>query len=178
MEVAVTNAYFDFDDYDKPVKNYLDDRFFTRLLNLQRIEQTVYLRNNQIEAQDSFFAYTPGGSESEFINFERFEERLKGDSYANNPVMVCKFIDFCAVNIVLALKFTKDQQVQSYERSVFGLLALTGNLGGLFEVLERTGALLVSFFSAKIFLFSLFSSLYQVDTYKPSKQFKLHVRER
>jgi hypothetical protein len=65
----------------------------------------------------------------------------------------------------VALNFVKDQTDESYERSVFSLLALTGNIGGLFEVFERSGNLIVGFFVGKIFLFSVLSNLYQVDVY-------------
>ena len=30
LRVALINSYFDFDDYDSPVKSYIDDSVFTR----------------------------------------------------------------------------------------------------------------------------------------------------
>ena len=47
---------------------------------------------------------------------------------------------------------------------MFGLLDLFGNVGGVNEILELTGALIVGLFSGKVFLFSVISSLYQVDS--------------
>lgn len=67
----------------------------------------------------------------------------------------------------------KDQTDESYERSVFSFLALTGNIGGLFEVFERSGDLIVGFFAGKFFLFSILSNLYQVDVYNKGKLVKL-----
>lgn len=66
--------------------------------------------------------------------------------------------------------FTKDQLSESYERSVFSFFDLTGNLGGLFEVLELVGALFVEFFAGKIFLYSILSRLYQVDSHKAEEE--------
>jgi hypothetical protein len=63
------------------------------------------------------------------------------------------------------MTFTKDQFSEAYERSVFSFFDLTGNLGGLFEILELSGSLFVGFFAGKIFLYSILSRLYQVDRY-------------
>jgi len=57
----------------------------------------------------------------------------------------------------------KDTYSKSYERQVFGVLGVTGNIGGVFEVLQIAGGILVSFFSGNIFLYSLLNKLYQVE---------------
>jgi hypothetical protein len=92
MDITVVNAYFDFDDYEKPVKTYLDDRFLFNLLLGYKLEQTTYLRNNQIETQDGFFAYTPDGDESEFVAFERVEGRLNNFDPDDNIIFCKPFI--------------------------------------------------------------------------------------
>ena len=69
------------------------------------------------------------------------------------------------------MNFVKDPTTLSYERSVFSFLDLAGNLGGFFEILERTGAFLVGFFAGPMFMYSILSSLYQVDTHKKGKSF-------
>lgn len=91
MDIVVVNSYFDFDDYDKPVKTYLDDRFYYNLLQNYRLDTTTYLRNNQIETQDTFFAYTPNGDESEFVAFERVEDNLRNFDTGNNIIFCKKF---------------------------------------------------------------------------------------
>jgi len=78
------------------------------------------------------------------------------------------------------MNFYKDPVVQSYERSVFSFLDLTGNLGGLFEVLQIVGSFMVGLFAGKTFLFSIISHLYQVDTYdvcKPESQRNRQVED-
>jgi hypothetical protein len=64
--------------------------------------------------------------------------------------------------------FNKDAASDSYSRSVFSLLDLTGNLGGLFEILQITGSLIVVYFSRDLLLYSLLSKLYQV--YQPNSE--------
>lgn len=51
----------------------------------------------------------------------------------------------------------------TYERSVFSVLDFFGNIGGLNEILEVAGGLLVGLFSQKLLMYSLIKSLYQVD---------------
>ena len=65
---------------------------------------------------------------------------------------------------IIDFRFYKDSVSTSYERQVFALLDVFGNIGGVNEILEISGGLIVGIFSGKIFLFSLISSLYQVDS--------------
>jgi hypothetical protein len=74
----------------------------------------------------------------------------------------------------IAATFQKDAYSNTFERAVFSILDLTGMLGGLFEVLERCGAMFVGFFADKIFLFSVISKLYQVDR-SPKGNFKFQI---
>ena len=61
------------------------------------------------------------------------------------------------------MRFVKDTKSKSFERSVFGFLEVTGNIGGLFEILEITGGLIVGLFSGKLFLYSILPKLYHID---------------
>lgn len=65
---------------------------------------------------------------------------------------------------LLEIQFVKDATSKSYERTVFSFLEVTGNIGGLFEVLNIGGGFLVGVFSSRIFMFSVLSKLYQVET--------------
>ena len=61
------------------------------------------------------------------------------------------------------MQFLKDPIKISFERSVFGFLELTGNIGGVFEILSIIGGFLIGGFSGKMFLYSILSKLYQVQ---------------
>ena len=61
------------------------------------------------------------------------------------------------------MKFIKSPSTKEFERSVFGFMDLTGNIGGLFEIFEIGGDFLVAIFSGKMFLYSLLSKLYHVE---------------
>jgi len=57
----------------------------------------------------------------------------------------------------------KDGSSKSYERKVFNFMEVTGNIGGLFEIMQIGGGFFVGLFSGKLFLFSILSKLYHVE---------------
>ena len=64
--------------------------------------------------------------------------------------------------LVLGMRFLKDPAQKSFERSVFSLLEVTGNIGGLYEIMKIIWGIIVSFFSGNIFFYSIISKLYQI----------------
>ena len=148
--VTIVNSYFDFDNYENPVRTYLDDRYVFSTLPYYSKEIRFYMSKNEAEVQDAFFNYAPGGDKIEFVSVNRVDQNLEADSENSGEL--------------LKLFFFKDYNYQYYERSVFSLLDLTGNLGGVNEVLEITGGILVGFFADKLFFYSIISSLFQVET--------------
>ena len=78
------------------------------------------------------------------------------------------FSKFCCL-IILAVKFIKDLKTISYERGVFTLLEVIGNIGGLMGIFTVGGSLLVGMFSGKVFLYSILSKIYQVEEPKNDK---------
>ena len=66
LSAAFVNAYFDSNDFDKPVKEFVDDRLFEYLVNGYTKEIAVYIKKDLIELQDSVFRYSPNGDKKEF----------------------------------------------------------------------------------------------------------------
>jgi hypothetical protein len=114
-------------------------------------------RQNKIETQDGFFHYAPNGQESSFIDIDTVIERTRVEG--DDRKVLCKI----HVSNVLAIQLIKDPATDTYERSVFSILDLFGNLGGLFEILQITGSLIVGYFSRDLLLYSILSKLYQVN---------------
>jgi hypothetical protein len=79
------------------------------------------------------------------------------------------------VSISLALTFRKDAESDSYSRSVFSILDLFGNIGGVFEILQVTGGLIVGYFSRDLFLYSILTKLYQVNRPNSDRPFTMMV---
>jgi hypothetical protein len=64
---------------------------------------------------------------------------------------------------LLTVNFVIDSIEDFYERKVYNFFDLTGQLGGLFEILTLFGSIFVTFFAEKILMLSLISNLYQVE---------------
>ncbi|CAI2374574.1 unnamed protein product [Moneuplotes crassus] len=150
--VYVVNSYFDFDDYNSPIKTYIDDRFFYYVVPDRTLTSNVYVQKNEIETQDNYFAYKPGGKKSDIYEIRRIDNRLSVEDTASNNL--------------LNLKFIKDPFTQSYDRGVITILDVIGNIGGLMGIFVVGGGFIVNLFSDKLFLYSIFSNMYKVQ--KPS----------
>ena len=64
---------------------------------------------------------------------------------------------------VFIIDIVKDSKSISYQRSVLTFLDCCGLIGGVNEILRLAGMLIVSFVSAKMFILTALSSLYQVN---------------
>ncbi|CAI2386634.1 unnamed protein product [Moneuplotes crassus] len=160
VRVPFVNNYFDFDDYKNPVKTYIDDRFELYMIDTLYQQQNSFIQVNEAEVQDSYFAYQPGGSNKEFFEIERVDTKLISSQVHQGEL--------------LNLKFVKDAASKSYERTVFSFMEVTGNIGGLFEILQIAGGFIVGIFSGRLFTFSMFSSLYHVDMPSNNKAKKVN----
>ena len=61
------------------------------------------------------------------------------------------------------MRFVKDSASKSYDRAVFNFMEVTGNIGGLFEILGIAGGIFVGLFSGRVFLFSILPKLYHIE---------------
>lgn len=60
------------------------------------------------------------------------------------------------------LRLYLDSKSQSYERSVYSFLTFSGDLGGVFAVLQVIGTFII-IANAKLLMYDILSNLYQVD---------------
>ena len=146
------NSYFDFEDFNKPIKTYLDDRFTFNVVTGFRSDGTVPVTQNKAEAEDAFIQ-VGNPKEYEFYTVDSFRQTFTSEDEET----------------LVTLKFTIDAQANVYQRTVFSFLDLTGQLGGINEVLVVFGSILTGFFTEKMFNYSVLSKLYQVDNSKDNK---------
>jgi hypothetical protein len=70
-----------------------------------------------------------------------------------------------------------DPQIDQYEREVFTILDLIGNIGGLLEVCQLGGVFIIGVFSEKLFYFSVINRLHHLEVDTINKSRKKHNDE-
>ncbi|CAI2384425.1 unnamed protein product [Moneuplotes crassus] len=156
IRLYVVNTYFDFEDYENPIKTYLDDRFLFYLMPGFSQNIGVRLQKNEAEIQDNYLAFAPGGNVKEFIGFDTIMDRTATEGNPDESL--------------LSISFTKDSSSKSYERSVFTVLEAFGNVGGLLEIFSIAGGLIVGLFAERLFFYTIFSKMYQVEEPKDEQE--------
>ena len=147
LSLIMINSYVDFDDYDNVVKTYSDERFFFKLRKGYTKEPDIFIRKNYVTLNDEFFQM--GQTEhKEFYSAESsrsdFDLDPTGTIYAK---------------IAIRMEARED----TYERTVFSVFDYTGLIGGVFEILEVLGGLVVGYFIKNWLMFDILSNLYQVQ---------------
>ena len=112
--------------------------------------------------RDNPFWFTEDNGE--FYSFDRFQNDLSFQnqtSYFSNPQFLISEISI-------------SEEIEIYERTVFSLLDLTGQIGGIYELLEVIAAFFVGYYNTKIFNFELVNSInnfkYQQFVKRQSRQ--------
>ena len=147
LNINFVNSYMDFDDYDTPVKTYVDDRYSYRGVPGFGKKVTMYMKENSVELSDSILGLGQTTSQEFF--------RIDNTVHDLHPF---RERDFFEVSFVL------DPQKDTYSRVVFSFFDLFGQLGGVFELMCISMGLLVGLFSKNVLLFSMFKRLYHTQT--------------
>ncbi|CAI2361308.1 unnamed protein product [Moneuplotes crassus] len=149
--IGFTSRYFDFNDYENPIKTTFDTRFSASL-------DTGFLKTHNYDIQKH---------EVEDINyFFQFGQSDKSKFYrVGEEISDFRTVDSTA-NQLLEINIHQDSQVLYYERTIFSFFDVIGSIGGVFGLLLQAGLLLTNNFSEKYFLTSLFSFLYISDISK------------
>ena len=144
VSILIFNSYIDFDDYENPIKSYIDDRYSYQIIpDLRKVVRTE-IRYNKVELMDSLIDI--GFHENkEFYSVERSEPDLTSINNYN------EYLDF---------GLTIDSKEDSYERKVYSFLDLTGQIGGLYEIINIIVGMLVTFIASRLFILSIISQIY------------------
>ena len=57
LTITILSAYFDFEDYNNPIKYYLDDHFYYNFMSGFTVWAEIGVRQNNVELSDSIFSY-------------------------------------------------------------------------------------------------------------------------
>ena len=143
VNVAILNSYMDFNDYNTPIKTYVDDRtsFYLQTSSTKIVK--IYAKLNNANLDDDYLKIK-SSSNKQFFSVDRINNDL--GSYDTSSV--------AEVGIFL------DPNRDSYQRTVFTILDLFGTVGGIFGLLTAACGFVVGVISTQIMLSSVFRRLY------------------
>lgn len=170
LDIQIVSSYFDFNDFENPIKTYLQDLNYVNLLPSLSVSMEFKVKRNEVLRDENYLV----NSYSSSTHFYSIGERLTNlNNFVSNEV------DYLHIYFVLS------QEYEQFERVRFTILDMLGEVGGLYEICRIIGYYLISFVATRQFYNSLFSRLYQVEaqeeksnkiTPKSDKTFsKLHI---
>ena len=149
VDVAYLNAYFDFDDYDSPIKPVLSSSnniFMTADNNTQWFETTI--QENQAYTSDKRL-YGEQFNKNIFYSIsEKTHQSIHADS---------------TYGALVYISFMLSREHIRFERNVYIFNDMTSFLGGLFDSFLFVGYIIVCFFQSRLFDLKLIRALYQVE---------------
>ena len=152
FSLGIENRYFDFDDYDIPVKTYVSaDENFQTLKSFQKYV-TMYLRKSEYFVNDDLIQYKSHKTGSYYSI-----EKQKTD--------IAEMTD----DTILTIRIVQDSIIDQFERSVLTFFEMTGQLGGLYEVFSVVASFIISKAVQKMFTLSIIKNLYYVESKSESK---------
>jgi hypothetical protein len=145
--MAVGNSYFDMNNYTQPASIYLDGQFFWDMMPGFRKKTDIFVKRNSAELSDDFIQLGQN-KEIEFYQIENYREQteLEGSD-----------LQFASVYI------SYDPYHDEYNRKVYSVGDLLGQVGGIYEFMLVSGMLLVSIFSERLFVSAILNKIYQID---------------
>jgi len=141
------NFYFDANDYTSPVKRYIDDKIWFKIMPRVRNDADIFVRRNSFSLQDNYIQIT-GEEEGSFISISGQRETI--DDYEDGDQKMVR------------IYFRVDPIVDQYERKIYSGGDLLAQVGGVFSFLQGIGAVLVVIFSERLLVAALAGKLYQV----------------
>ena len=111
----------------------------------------LYVKPNNVELHDEIFDFGFSSNKNQrFYNVENTYSDLQTENAITQVLLNCIF--------------HIDPQTDSYNRSVYTFLDMTGQVGGFYEILEILGSFFVGIFAEKLLNLSLISNLYTYRT--------------
>jgi hypothetical protein len=140
----VVNSYVDLDDYETPIKYFIDDTFYWETLNGIRHKIDTEVQKNGINFQDSLIQLIQPSTKY-YYSLNTAKEQMVQDD-----------VDF------FTIYFRTDQNNIMYYRKVYSIGDLLGQIGGFFEVLSTAGAFFTFIIADRLITAALASRIYQV----------------
>ena len=112
--MVVINSYLDFNDYNDPIKHYIDDIHFFEIEPERTKRANIFIMKGEVSLEDSIFqlGYKRDGNFALVENTRTYEDSISDDTLAT-------------------FYFRIDSKYYSYSRDVYTVLEFMGDIGGL-----------------------------------------------
>ena len=137
LTLAIVNTYFDLNDYNNPVKTYIDDQLKFSITSGYSKSMIMSAQQRTSIKSDDFLYFWNEASTDNFVGVESYTIDFQATTNTDNSV----------ATFLIRL----DPVQQQYTRSVYNFLQFSGDLGGVFQVLEIIGGIVVGIFAQKLF---------------------------
>ena len=146
FDVVMIDSYFDLESFDKPIKNYLTQNYAYQMEEGFYRNVELFLKENQLDLSDDYKVI--GSSESKkfysIANGRGQNTVTTGDYYGE-------------------ISFSLHTETQIYKRTVFTILDVLSQIGGIFSLLQSLCGVIVGIYAQKKLYFSVFSKCYTFD---------------
>jgi len=127
------NRFFNMEDFEDPIGESITDKFYYTMIPGFTKQAQIYVKENHLELMDDFMQYGSAKEESfysltgGYVDLQSF----RGDTYLN-------------------AFFLLDSEITTYKRTVFSLLDMLAQLGGVYQVVEAIVFVLLGFYSERM----------------------------
>mmetsp|Transcript_7032 Transcript_7032/g.7961 ORF Transcript_7032/g.7961 Transcript_7032/m.7961 type:complete len:255 (-) Transcript_7032:179-943(-) len=147
LTIAVENTFMDFSNYKQPVQYYLDNKIFWDLVPGFKKKTDIFVKKNKANFIDDLVQLGQS-SETSFLQITDYREQVDVEE-----------ADFQFLSVFIRA----DEKYDMYERRVYSIGDLLGQMGGLYQSVFVIGTIFVFVFSERLFISSILRKIYQID---------------
>ena len=170
IDIAMTSAFLNFNDFDSLVHPYLQDVNYIGLIsNMCQITQ-YGVRINELFSNDNLII----GSQW---------ETKKTQFYIINRIQQLTSNFALEQNNYFKVYITLEQEIDKHYITVYSFIDMLGFVGGIFELLKAFGFILANFFARRSLYSSIIPQLYHIKSEEYSNQnesnkhYKSHIKK-
>eukprot|EP00347_Sterkiella_histriomuscorum_P015758 403355792 len=147
--VLYVNSYFDFKSFGQEINYYLDDSLYYDLERDASKQTNIFIQRNLIKLQDDYVQYGQS-QDKEFFQIQKALLNVDDNAYDN-------------LNYIRAF-IRMDKNYDIYERQIYSLGQILGELGGLKTSLFLIFSTLVGIYAQKITYLKISQEIFQVKS--------------
>eukprot|EP00347_Sterkiella_histriomuscorum_P022098 403331687 len=143
--VYPVNTYFDFNDLDSSVKYFIDDTIFFPIQPTLGKQSFIYVRQSFTNLNDKFFSFE-NGKNITLYSIQRQKDYIMETAYRG--------ITYVSVQVRL------DPYQDTYSRTVYGLMGVIGDVGGVQTILLVFGSLITGMIAERLLYAKMMNQIY------------------